>query len=169
MLFYAVPRSCIFLNFYVICCKALRIVNCLFYTNIRYDTIRNKYIGKSFAPDIGLTMPAPHHSILQAGCSSWRPTNSFKALKATFWQDSVVSATPVLPSETVFRLIFMTLLTLIRSNNISTVYFLIAYQRLLYSAPRRCIQRRPANFILKLNLNLKTADCLATLMTCELF
>jgi len=40
MLFYAVPRSCIFLNFYVICCKALRVVNCLFYTNIRYDTIR---------------------------------------------------------------------------------------------------------------------------------
>jgi len=37
---------------------------------------------KSFAPQI--SMPAPHHSIfLQAGCSSWRPTNSVKALKTT--------------------------------------------------------------------------------------
>jgi len=28
------------------------------------------------------TTPAPHHSCLQAGCSSWHPTNSVKALKA---------------------------------------------------------------------------------------
>jgi len=27
-------------------------------------------------------MPAPHHSFLQAKCSSWCPTNGFKALKA---------------------------------------------------------------------------------------
>jgi len=27
-------------------------------------------------------MPAPHHSVLQAGCPSCRPTNSVKALKA---------------------------------------------------------------------------------------
>jgi len=26
-----------------------------------------------------ITTPTPHHSILQAGCCSWRPTNSFKA------------------------------------------------------------------------------------------
>ena len=31
------------------------------------------------------TMPAPHHSVfLQAGCPSCRPTNSVKALKASF-------------------------------------------------------------------------------------
>ena len=29
-----------------------------------------------------ITTPTPHHSILQAACSSWRPTNSTKALKA---------------------------------------------------------------------------------------
>ena len=29
-----------------------------------------------------ISTPTPHHSILQAGCSSWRPTNSVKALKA---------------------------------------------------------------------------------------
>jgi len=29
-----------------------------------------------------ITMPAPHHSFLQAGCPSCRPTNSIKALKA---------------------------------------------------------------------------------------
>jgi len=30
-----------------------------------------------------MTMPAPHHSVfLQAGCPSYRPTNSVKALKA---------------------------------------------------------------------------------------
>ena len=35
-----------------------------------------------------ITMPAPHHSVfLQAGCLSCRPTNSVKALKAT-WQCS---------------------------------------------------------------------------------
>ena len=32
---------------------------------------------------VQITTPAPHHSIfLQAGCSSWRPTNSVKAPKA---------------------------------------------------------------------------------------
>jgi len=32
-----------------------------------------------------ITMPAPHHSLrfLRAGCSSWHPTNSVKALKDT--------------------------------------------------------------------------------------
>jgi len=30
-----------------------------------------------------ITTPAPHHSVLQAGCPSCRPTNSLKALKAT--------------------------------------------------------------------------------------
>jgi len=29
-----------------------------------------------------ITTPAPHHSVLQAGCPSCRPTNSVKALKA---------------------------------------------------------------------------------------
>ena len=29
-----------------------------------------------------ITMPAPHHSVLQAGCPSCRPTNSVRALKA---------------------------------------------------------------------------------------
>ena len=29
-----------------------------------------------------ITTPAPHHSFLQAGCPSCRPTNSVKALKA---------------------------------------------------------------------------------------
>ena len=38
---------------------------------------------KSSAPHSRqITTPAPHHSILQAGCSSWCPTNSVKALKA---------------------------------------------------------------------------------------
>jgi len=45
MLFYAVPRSCIFLNFYVICCKALRIVNCLFFIRI-YDIRRDSERGR---------------------------------------------------------------------------------------------------------------------------
>jgi len=29
-----------------------------------------------------ITTPVPHHSVLQAGCSSCSPTNSVKALKA---------------------------------------------------------------------------------------
>jgi len=29
-----------------------------------------------------MTIPTPHHSFLQAGCSSWGPTNSVKELKA---------------------------------------------------------------------------------------
>jgi len=29
--------------------------------------------------------PTPHHLFLQTGCSSWRPTNSVKALKASQW------------------------------------------------------------------------------------
>jgi len=39
---------------------------------------------KSFAPCFRqITSPAPHHLILQAGCSSWCPTNSVKTLKAS--------------------------------------------------------------------------------------
>jgi len=33
-----------------------------------------------------MTTPAPHHSVLQAGCPSCRPTNSVKALKAQFFK-----------------------------------------------------------------------------------
>jgi len=45
-------------------------------------------ICKSFAPHSRqITTPVPHHSIfLRAGCSSWCPTNSVKALKADIWQ-----------------------------------------------------------------------------------
>jgi len=32
--------------------------------------------------------PTPHHSFLQARCSSWRPTNSVKALKAPVGENS---------------------------------------------------------------------------------
>ena len=40
-------------------------------------------ISKSAPCSRQITMPAPHHSVfLQAGCSSCRPTNSVKALKA---------------------------------------------------------------------------------------
>jgi len=40
-------------------------------------------ICKSFAPrSRQITTPVPHHSILQAGCPSYRQTNSDKALKA---------------------------------------------------------------------------------------
>jgi len=44
----------------------------------------NWTICRSFAPfSRQITMPTPHHSnFLQAGCSSWCPTNSVKALKA---------------------------------------------------------------------------------------
>jgi len=31
-----------------------------------------------------ITTPTPHHSVLRAGCPSCRPTNSVKALKASF-------------------------------------------------------------------------------------
>ena len=40
-------------------------------------------ICKSASRSRQITMPVPHHSsFLQAGCPSWRPTNSIKALKA---------------------------------------------------------------------------------------
>ena len=40
-------------------------------------------ICKSFTPrSRWITMPVPHHSFLQAGCSSCRPTNSVKALSS---------------------------------------------------------------------------------------
>jgi len=40
---------------------------------------------KQSAPCSGqITTRTPHHSFLQAGCSTWRPTNSVKALKALF-------------------------------------------------------------------------------------
>ena len=39
-------------------------------------------ICKSASRSRQTTMPAPHHSVLQAGCPSCRPTNSGKALKA---------------------------------------------------------------------------------------
>ena len=39
-------------------------------------------ICKSAPRSRQITMPAPHHSFLQAGCPSCRPTNSVKALKA---------------------------------------------------------------------------------------
>ena len=39
-------------------------------------------IHKSAPRSRQITMPAPHHSVLQAGCPSCRPTNSLKALKA---------------------------------------------------------------------------------------
>jgi len=42
-------------------------------------------ICKSAHLSIQITMPAPHHSVfLQAGCPSYRPTNSIKALKAVY-------------------------------------------------------------------------------------
>jgi len=42
-------------------------------------TICKQYVPRSRQ----ITTPTPHHSIfLQAGCSSWRPTNRVKALKA---------------------------------------------------------------------------------------
>jgi len=39
-------------------------------------------ICKSASRSRQTTMPAPHHSVLQAGCPSCRPTNNGKALKA---------------------------------------------------------------------------------------
>ena len=39
-------------------------------------------ICKSAPSSRQITMPAPHHCFLQAGCPSCRPTNSVKALKA---------------------------------------------------------------------------------------
>ena len=39
-------------------------------------------ICKSAPRSRQITMPAPHHCFLQAGCPSCRPTNSVKALKA---------------------------------------------------------------------------------------
>ena len=39
-------------------------------------------ICKSAPRSRQITTPAPHHSFLQAGCPSCRPTNSVKALKA---------------------------------------------------------------------------------------
>jgi len=46
--------------------------------------IRWTIFKPSFAPRFKqVATPAPHHSkFLQAGCSSWCPTNSVKALKA---------------------------------------------------------------------------------------
>jgi len=38
-----------------------------------------------------ITTPRPHYSILQAGCSSWRPTNSIKALKAQAWYEKYIA------------------------------------------------------------------------------
>jgi len=40
-------------------------------------------ICKQSAPCSGeITTPTPHHSLLQAGCSFWRPSDSVKTLKA---------------------------------------------------------------------------------------
>ena len=40
-------------------------------------------VCKSALSSRQITMPAPHHCFLRAGCPSCRPTNSVKALKAT--------------------------------------------------------------------------------------
>jgi len=42
-------------------------------------------ICKSAPRSRQITMPAYHHSVLQAGCPSCHPTNSIKALKAYTW------------------------------------------------------------------------------------
>jgi len=38
-----------------------------------------------------ITTPRPHYSVLQAGCSSSRPTNSIKALKAQAWYEKYIA------------------------------------------------------------------------------
>jgi len=44
------------------------------------------HIRKPFAPrSTQITTLAPHLSILQAGCSSWRPTNSVKSTERKRW------------------------------------------------------------------------------------
>ena len=49
-------------------------------------------ICKSAAHSRQITMSAPHHSVfLHAGCSSCHPTNSVKALKAHFRDDTVLA------------------------------------------------------------------------------
>ena len=52
------------------------------------------------------TTPAPHHCFLQAGCTSCRPTNSIKALKANYTiHDHVAeNATPFLPLPRLHRM-----------------------------------------------------------------
>ena len=52
-------------------------------------------ICKSAPRSRQITKPAPHHSVfLQAGCPSYRPTNSVKALKATCNQSIVTKILP---------------------------------------------------------------------------
>jgi len=41
-----------------------------------------------------LTTPAPHHSVLQAGCTFCCPTDSVKALKAPVWNDKINPGSP---------------------------------------------------------------------------
>jgi len=44
-------------------------------------TICKQFTVKSAPRSRQITIPTPHHSILQARCSAWRQTNSVKALK----------------------------------------------------------------------------------------
>ena len=44
-----------------------------------------------------ITTPAPHHWFLQAGCSSWRPTNSVKAMMAIV-ANNYYATNPQLPA-----------------------------------------------------------------------
>ena len=48
--------------------------------------LKQETVSGKFAPRSRLiTMPAPHHSFLQAGCPSCRPSNSVKALMENYF------------------------------------------------------------------------------------
>jgi len=49
-----------------------------------------------------MTTPTPHHSFLQAGCSSWRPANSVKTLKVRVRKLGLSAGAELLPSMEIF-------------------------------------------------------------------
>ena len=55
----------------------------LYFNEARDDGVAVVSAGPYASRFRQITTPAPHHCILQAGCSFWRPTNSVKALKVT--------------------------------------------------------------------------------------
>jgi len=61
------------------------------YTSLEFNEARHNGVTVAsvgpYVNHLHLTMPAPHHSFLQAGCSSWRLANSIKAQK-TNWNQS---------------------------------------------------------------------------------
>jgi len=85
------PQSSCAKTFCTVCCTMIYI-NVHTRTHARTHThthtpfngplSRTTQVSKSAPSSRQITTPAPHHSFLQAGCPSCRPTNSVKALKA---------------------------------------------------------------------------------------